>query len=182
VWLEDRNTSSGGPTPSETARAETARAETARAETDPSDAPHPTPEGSLPSSPRAPVPDPDLDLEPAPDPPLATHDHASPRPTPSDPSSPHALPDPSASPISRTPDPVARKTEPRFPPREPGRLQVNVLPWAEVSVDGRSLGRVPVDVELAPGRHRVRLSNPQLGERTLEVEVPAGGVHTISRW
>jgi serine/threonine protein kinase len=164
VWLGDRNASSEGTTPSGAARAEA----------DPSDSPLPTPEGSLPSSPRAPAL--------APDPPPAPPDHAAPRPTLSADSSPDLLPAPAYPATSRTPDPVARKSEPRTPPREPGRLQVNVLPWAEVSVDGRSLGRVPVDVELAPGRHRVQLSNPQLGERTLEVEVPAGGVHTISRW
>lgn len=57
-----------------------------------------------------------------------------------------------------------------------------MLPWAEVTVDGRPRGRVPVDVELPSGRHRVRLENPQLGVRVLEVDVPAGGVHKISQW
>ena len=90
---------------------------------------------------------------------------------------------------STSPDPIARATAPppnrrREPPpaAEPGRLRVNVLPWAEVTVDGRSLGRVPIDVELTPGRHRVKLENPQLGARTFEIELPPGGVHRISEW
>jgi len=90
---------------------------------------------------------------------------------------------------STSPDSTSRETDPppnrrREPPpaAEPGRLRVNVLPWAEVTVDGRALGRVPIDVELAPGHHRVKLDNPQLGERSFEIELPAGGVHTISRW
>lgn len=96
-----------------------------------------------------------------------------------EPSAPDA---PSPDPTSRaTAPPPNRRREPS-PAAEPGRLQVNVLPWAEVTVDGRSLGRVPIDVELAPGRHRVKLDNPQLGERSFEIELPAGGVHTISRW
>jgi serine/threonine-protein kinase len=78
--------------------------------------------------------------------------------------------------------PTARPRDPPRAPATPGRLQVNVLPWAEVTVDGRSLGRVPVDVELPPGHHRVRLYNPQIGDRTVVIELRAGGVHKISRW
>ncbi len=95
---------------------------------------------------------------------------------------------PSAS-NSTSSGPTARDTEPppvrrREPPpaAEPGRLRVNVLPWAEVTVDGRSLGRVPIDEPLRPGPHVVRLSNPQIGERTFEIELAEGGVHTISKW
>lgn len=83
---------------------------------------------------------------------------------------------------TREPEGPVRRRNPPPAAAEPGRLQVNVLPWAEVSVDGRSLGRVPIDAKLPAGRHRVRLSNPQLGDRTLEIELPAGGVHKISRW
>jgi tRNA A-37 threonylcarbamoyl transferase component Bud32 len=79
------------------------------------------------------------------------------------------------------PQPARRRDPPRLA-ATPGRLQVNVLPWAEVFVDGRSRGRVPIDIELPPGHHRIRLHNPQLGEHTLESELPAGGVHKISRW
>lgn len=79
-------------------------------------------------------------------------------------------------------DPPARRRAPAPATAEPGRLQVNVLPWAEVSVDGHPKGRVPLDIELSAGPHRVQLSNPQLGERILEIDVPAGGVHKISRW
>lgn len=172
VWLSAREAPSQANAATDAARSDadpsatpapaTAASDAARDHASPSNAPAPatTPDASLASSPRDP-PSP----APAPSSAIDTLD-----PSLTDPASP------------RTPDPAARKTEPRPPPREPGRLQVNVLPWAEVTIDGRAHGRVPVDVELAPGRHRVRLSNPQLGERTLEVEVPAGGVHKISRW
>lgn len=105
-----------------------------------------------------------------------------------------ASPPRQAHPPARPPEPAAtapsdeptttpgRRREPSRVVAEPGRLQVNVLPWAEVIVDGRPRGRVPVDVELPSGRHRVRLENPQLGVRVLEVDVPAGGVHKISEW
>lgn len=98
---------------------------------------------------------------------------------------PTATHDPETSPDTTVPrevEPVGRRRDPPRVAAEPGRLQVNVLPWAEVSVDGRPRGRVPVDIELPAGPHRVRLYNPQLGERTLDIEVPAGGVHKISKW
>lgn len=65
---------------------------------------------------------------------------------------------------------------------EPGRIQVNVLPWAEVRIDGRDHGRVPVDVELPPGRYRVELRNPQLGSVTKEVQLRSGVLHKIKEW
>jgi serine/threonine protein kinase len=89
---------------------------------------------------------------------------------------------PSREPSTRAPEPPPVHRREPAPVAEPGRLRVNVLPWAEVTVDGRSLGRVPIDVELAPGRYRVKLENPQLGERTFEIELAAGGEHKITRW
>ncbi len=105
-------------------------------------------------------------------------------PEPATPEPARVAPEPAA-PEPAAPEPSLAASARRRPlPRaaEPGRLRVNVLPWAEVTVDGRAHGRVPVDMELAAGRHRVRLDNPQLGARTYEIEVPAGGVHTITKW
>lgn len=135
-----------------------------------------------PLAPRTNPNEPEPEPTPTPDDPAASRSLRTavvPGPDALEPSASLDAPDRSA-PAAR-PDRTARRREPT-PAAEPGRLRVNVLPWAEVTVDGRPLGRVPVDVELAPGRHRVRLSNPQLGERILEIELAAGGVHKISRW
>ena len=51
-----------------------------------------------------------------------------------------------------------------------------------MSIDGTPYGRVPVDVELPPGRHRVELHNPQLGRVTKEVELEAGALRKIKEW
>lgn len=40
-------------------------------------------------------------------------------------------------------------------PTGPGRLQVMVIPWGEVWVDGDYMGRAPVTVSVEPGSHRV---------------------------
>jgi serine/threonine protein kinase len=122
------------------------------------------------------------ELAASPEPSTSSRRTASPEP----PASPQRTASPPPSPAAEpfTSPPAAEPGHRRTPSREaePGRLRVNVLPWAEVSVDGRPRGRVPVDVELSAGRHRVRLWNPQLGERILEIEVPTAGVHTISEW
>lgn len=39
----------------------------------------------------------------------------------------------------------------------PGRLQVRSLPLATVFIDGKEAGRTPLDVDLPPGRHTVKL-------------------------
>jgi len=61
-------------------------------------------------------------------------------------------------------------------PREPGRLNVQCRPSAEVFVNGRSLGYTPVrNHELPPGRYTVRLVNPQFDlDHTTSVTIEAG--------
>ncbi|MEM9453799.1 MAG: serine/threonine-protein kinase [Myxococcota bacterium] len=79
----------------------------------------------------------------------------------------------------------AATDEPQQRPRptgRTGRLIVSLLPWAEVTVDGRALGRVPIDVELSAGRHRVRLHNPQLGEVVKTIKLRAGQTYTLNKW
>jgi hypothetical protein len=55
-----------------------------------------------------------------------------------------------------------------------GTLSVNASPWAEVFVDGRSIGTTPLgDVSLPIGSHEVVWRHPQLGERRRTVVVGA---------
>ncbi|MEX1367794.1 MAG: protein kinase [Nannocystaceae bacterium] len=97
-------------------------------------------------------------------------------------------PEPATPPgLDASDEPPPRSTSPRSrsrprPELPPGRLQVNVLPWAEVSIDGRPRGRVPVDVELSAGPHRVELYNPQLGRVIKDIELRAGGQLKIKEW
>ncbi len=98
------------------------------------------------------------------------------------PASASARPGPPAAPsTSRTLEPSPPETP------EPSRsvVHISVLPWAEVSVDGRSLGITPLaePVALTPGPHRLRLRNPYYPElektitvsgRTYELAVDLG--------
>lgn len=57
-------------------------------------------------------------------------------------------------------------------PAAPGLLQVAVRPWAEVSVDGASMGLTPLNrITLSAGSHKVRLTHPAFEplERTVVV-------------
>ena len=46
----------------------------------------------------------------------------------------------------------------------PGSLSVKSIPWAEITVDGRSFGRTPVEIpELPPGIYPLSATNPDLG-------------------
>ncbi len=65
----------------------------------------------------------------------------------------------------------------------PGRLRVNVIPWAEASLDGAPIGRTPVDQRVAPGKHTLELRNPESGlRRAREIEVSRGGEVNITEW
>ncbi|AKT36363.1 uncharacterized protein CMC5_004760 [Chondromyces crocatus] len=57
-----------------------------------------------------------------------------------------------------------------------GSLQVVVLPWADVSVDGKPMGTTPIaPIPLSPGPHSVVLRNAELGAvRNLSVVIKAG--------
>jgi serine/threonine-protein kinase len=58
----------------------------------------------------------------------------------------------------------------------PGTLQVVVLPWADVSVDGKSIGTTPIpSMQLSPGNHTVTMRNSELGaSRTVTVTIKPG--------
>jgi hypothetical protein len=52
-------------------------------------------------------------------------------------------------------------------PEENGFLTIDTMPWAQVSVGGRSLGNTPViKARLPVGRHTLRLRNPEAGITT----------------
>ncbi|MFO0724800.1 MAG: serine/threonine-protein kinase [Myxococcota bacterium] len=52
-------------------------------------------------------------------------------------------------------------------------LKVNSRPWADVFVDGQSVGKTPVQRPVYEGRHEVKLVNPESGERIQIIEVGA---------
>jgi hypothetical protein len=59
-----------------------------------------------------------------------------------------------------------------------GKLSVNAVPWADVSIDGQSYGTTPLgDLQLPIGTHEVAFRHPQLGEKrqtvTVKAEAPA---------
>ena len=55
-----------------------------------------------------------------------------------------------------------------------GSVSINATPWADVSVDGRSLGTTPLaNLSLPLGRHEIVLRHPQFGERRQSITVTA---------
>jgi serine/threonine-protein kinase len=90
-----------------------------------------------------------------------------------------------APPIDAAPPapPIDAAIEVVRPATRPGRLQVNTLPYAVVSVGGREIGGVPVEVSLPPGEHRVILENAGLGRRAeTTVVIQSDRITRITRW
>jgi serine/threonine protein kinase/tetratricopeptide (TPR) repeat protein len=66
-------------------------------------------------------------------------------------------------------------SKPREPPPPPGRLQVRSHPdTATVFVDDKERGQTPLEIELPPGKYRVRLKHALYKPRQQEVEIRAG--------
>jgi hypothetical protein len=92
---------------------------------------------------------------------------------------PPSAPTSGAAPDAATPAIAA----PARPPRRPGTLKVNVVPWATVLLDGRPLGGVPLERQVGAGRHRVTLIGADGGDRVEKwIEVPPGGVAEVTSW
>jgi serine/threonine-protein kinase len=77
------------------------------------------------------------------------------------------------------PRPPIKKPPPTLPvveSKEPGTLQVVVLPWGDVTVDGRPAGTTPIQpLTLPPGQHTVVVKNAELGaSRTMKTIVKPG--------
>jgi len=61
------------------------------------------------------------------------------------------------------------------------QMSVNARPWAEIVMDGTSIGQTPIaNVLVAIGTHEVVFRNPQLGDRKQTVLVTAGGPNRIA--
>jgi serine/threonine-protein kinase len=67
--------------------------------------------------------------------------------------------------------------------RPKGRLSVNVLPWARVTLDGRALGGVPITkLEVPAGSHELVLSN-DTGDRVAKtITIEAGKLLEVTSW
>jgi serine/threonine-protein kinase len=68
-------------------------------------------------------------------------------------------------------------------PRRVGRLRVNVVPWAMVTLDNLSLGRTPVNSEVSAGPHRLVLHNPDTGDRVEKsIRIEADRELEVTSW
>jgi hypothetical protein len=62
-----------------------------------------------------------------------------------------------------------------------GSVNVNARPWADVLVDGVSVGQTPLaNLMLTVGTHQITFRHPQLGERRESVLVSAKGVNRVA--
>lgn len=118
---------------------------------------------------------------------------APPAPPPAPPSSGEPPPEEPAAPVtpaaplaSAAPVSTSRASRPeRRPPRPAssgsGLLDVRVRPWAEVIVDGHSVGVSPMPpIEVPAGRHVVVLKNPELHvERRVVADVARATTSTV---
>lgn len=80
--------------------------------------------------------------------------------------------------VARTVQIVAGRTATIAIALPSGRLSVNAVPWAEVSLDGASIGTTPLGELAVPiGTHELVFRHPQLGERrqivTVKAQTPA---------
>jgi len=102
-------------------------------------------------------------VSPAPPVTLGATPHVTPHPAPT--ATPHRPPTatPGPTPSAATPPPATPPPTAPPPPAAaaPGQLQVVVMPWGEVTVDGRLIGQTPLDrITLPAGTHRVRVRHP----------------------
>jgi len=62
-----------------------------------------------------------------------------------------------------------------------GRVSINALPWADVTIDGTPAGQTPLaNLPLPIGQHEFVFKNPQHGEQRQTVLVKADGITRIS--
>lgn len=85
-------------------------------------------------------------------------------------------------PDSRSQSSVPPTPAPRPVKVRKGLIKVNTLPWAEVEIDGKAYGRVPIEASLRTGRHRVVLHNPTVGRKQTTVTIVAGEAVSVTRW
>ena len=76
--------------------------------------------------------------------------------------------------VARTVQITAGRTASVSIPLPSGKLSVNAVPWADVSLDGAALGTTPLgDVSVPVGPHELVFRHPQLGERRQTITVRA---------
>jgi hypothetical protein len=62
-----------------------------------------------------------------------------------------------------------------------GRVSVNAVPWAQVSINGRLVGDTPIgNLPLPVGEYDITFRHPQLGEQTQKVIVKSGVLTRVS--
>jgi hypothetical protein len=62
-----------------------------------------------------------------------------------------------------------------------GRVSINAVPWATVSIDGNAVGETPLgNIALPVGEHQITFRHPQFGERTQKVIVKANASTRVS--
>ena len=86
---------------------------------------------------------------------------------------PVAEPTDSNRPPSRTASP---RTAPASAPQgvsELGSVHITVIPWGDVQIDGRDVGRSPITVPLPPGPHRVEVES-ESGSVVREIRIEPG--------
>jgi serine/threonine-protein kinase len=91
-----------------------------------------------------------------------------------------------ASPAETREAPAPARTKPRAPAAhraaDPATLRIQVHPWAEVWLDGRALGMTPLrPLDVVPGTHTIKMTNPQLGTRSERIVLRAGERKLIER-
>ncbi len=91
---------------------------------------------------------------------------------------PPAAPPPTAEPA---PPPAAEPTPPPTPARRSGIVNLNTMPWANVTIGGKPAGDTPLkDLKLAEGRHVLFLAHPpQNLHRRVTIEVVADKTQTV---
>lgn len=78
--------------------------------------------------------------------------------------------------------PPARTAPKPTQTRAPATVQLSVLPWGEVHVDGKLRGVTPPlnELDLTPGRHRIEIRNSDFPAHIINVRLESGESHRIS--
>jgi hypothetical protein len=84
-----------------------------------------------------------------------------------------------------TPEPTAtaapEATPTGAPTPVPGKLNISVIPWGSVSIDGKEMGLSPLSgVSLEPGKHRVVITHPEYQAFPRWVTIVAGKTGKMS--
>jgi hypothetical protein len=62
-----------------------------------------------------------------------------------------------------------------------GRVSVNAVPWAQVSIDGKAVGETPLaNLPMPVGEHEITFRHPQLGEQAQKLIVKSGALARVS--